>query len=534
MNSPTAEAALQLVLPGDRCWPLHDSAATRRLEASALAAQPAPQALMQRAGLATARLALALAPHAARIDVVCGPGNNGGDGLVAARHLHAAGKAVRVCLLANAHDGSPRLPADAQVALTQAQAAGVAIVAALPERLDGDLLLDALLGLGARRAPEGELAAAITGLNAARAPVLAIDLPSGLHPDTGAVLGAEAVRARHTLSLLTLKPGLFTGFGRDHTGAIWFDDLGTAVPTEAASAGLSGADSLHCVLAARAHATHKGSFGDVLVVGGAPGMAGAALLAASSALAAGAGRVYLSPLDAASPALDPLRPELMHRPAGWRPEPAWLRAATVVCGCGGGDAVRATLPLWLAHADRLVLDADALNAVAAEPMLQQALQARGARQGLSVLTPHPLEAARLLGIGAGAVQADRVGAARELAARYRCIVVLKGSGTVIAAPEPLAPGAITINPTGNAMLASAGTGDVLAGWVGGLWSRHAGSGAAGSVDAASTPALEAAIAAVWLHGHAADLAAAAGSGALPLRAADLIEAMRRAALFNPV
>ena len=533
MTNPNAAVTPQRVLPGDRRWPLYDSASTRRIEATALAAQPAPHALMQRAGLATARLALALAPHAARIDVVCGPGNNGGDGLVAARHLHAAGKAVRVCLLAPLHEGSLRLPVDAQDALNQARAAGVTIVAALPDRLDGDLLLDALLGLGARRAPEGALAAAIATLNAARAPVLAIDLPSGLHPDTGAVLGVEAVQARHTLSLLTLKPGLFTGGGRDHAGEIWFDDLDTALATEAASASLSGADSLRRVLTARAHATHKGSYGDVLVVGGAPGMAGAALLAASSALAAGAGRVYLSPLDAASPALDPLRPELMHRPAGWRPEPAWLHAATVVCGCGGGDAVRATLPQWLAHAGRLVLDADALNAVAAEPMLQQALQARGARQGLSVLTPHPLEAARLVGIGADAVQADRVGAARELAARYRSIVVLKGSGTVIATPGPVVPGAITINPTGDAMLASAGTGDVLAGWVGGLWSRHAGLRAAGSGDAASTSALEAAIAAVWLHGHAADLAAAAGSGALPLRAADLIEAMRQAALFNP-
>ena len=539
MRNRSASAAPQQILPGEGAWPLHDSAATRRIETAALAAQAEPQALMLRAGLATARLALALAPHAQRIDIVCGPGNNGGDGLVAARILHGAGKTVRVWLLATLDAGGhPRLPADAQAALAQARAAGVTISAELPERLDGDLLLDALLGLGARRAPEGALAAAIRRLNAASAPVLAIDLPSGLQADTGAVLGAEAVRAQHTLSLLTLKPGLFTGSGRDRAGSIWFDDLGTAPGTEAASARLSGSASLRHVLPMRAHATHKGSYGDLLTVGGAPGMAGAALLAASAALAAGAGRVYLSTLDAASPPLDPLRPELMHRPAGWRPEPAWLQGATVVCGCGGGEAVRAALPLWLAHAGRLVLDADALNAIAAEPALQTALRARGARDGVSVLTPHPLEAARLLDVAVVAVQADRIAAARALGERFLSVVVLKGSGTVVAAPaRPGLPGEIAINPSGNAMLASAGTGDVLAGWLGGLWSRHAGSRAAGDNESpnstAQALAFAAATAAVWLHGHAADRAAARGGGALPLRAADLIEAMREAASPMP-
>jgi len=541
MPNRNASATPQPVLPGDRGWPLHDSAATRRIEAAALAAQPAPQTLMQRAGLATARLALALAPHAQRIDVVCGPGNNGGDGLVAARHLHTAGKTVRVWLLAQPDaDGHPRLPADAQAALVQARAAGVGIAAELPECFAGELSLDALLGLGARRAPEGALAEAIRRLNAASAPVLAIDLPSGLHADNGTLLGAEAVRAQHTLSLLTLKPGLFTGAGRDHAGSIWFDELGTAAGMEAASARLSGSDCLRRVLSPRAHAAHKGSYGDVLTVGGAPGMAGAAVLAAGAALAAGAGRVYLSPLDAASPPFDPLRPELMHRPAGWRPEPAWLQGTTVVCGCGGGDAVRAALPLWLAHAGRLVLDADALNAIAAEPALQTALRARGARGAVSVLTPHPLEAARLLDIAVGAVQADRIGAAQALCERYRSVAVLKGSGTVIAAPMPESSCAIAINPTGNAMLASAGTGDVLAGWVGGLWSRHAALRAAprepagDAAKAAQAVAFEAACAAVWLHGRAADLAAARSDGTLPLRAADLIEAMREAALLKPV
>ena len=501
------------VLPGDAAWPLHDTAATRALEARALAAS-APHALMQRAGLAVARLALAVAPHARHIRVAVGPGNNGGDGLVAALHLHRADKAVVAHLIG----GGTSRPADAKDALQGARDAGVTIVDGLPDGIDADLWIDALLGIGARRAPDGPVGAAIERMNGSPAPVLAIDLPSGLHPDTGSVLGTAAVCAQHTLALLTLKPGLFTGAGRDACGDIWLDTLGVDSADEPASAILPGADSLRRVLAPRPHATHKGSFGDLLVVGGAPGMAGAARLAARAALAAGAGRVYLSPLDPATPLLDGERPELMLRPAGWRPAPDWLRQATVVCGCGGGDAVQAALPLWLGQAARLVLDADALNAIAADPMLQTALRNRGARGDVTVLTPHPLEAARLLGCSAAEVQADRLKAARLLAARYRAVVVLKGSGTVVATPD----GALTINPTGNAMLASAGTGDVLAGWVGGLWSRHA----AGSSEA---PGTEAARAAVWLHGHAADLARGSGHGALPLRAADLIEAMRRAA-----
>ncbi len=489
--------------------PLHDGAATRRIEAAALAAT-APHELMQRAGLATARLALAVSPHAQAVWVLAGPGNNGGDGLVAATHLHRAGKRVQVQWLGDAS----RLPADAADALSRAQAAGVAITAARPVGEPPQLVIDALLGIGASRAPAGPLQDAITFIDTLAAPALAIDLPSGLHPDTGQPLGRQAVRAAHTLSLLTLHPGLFTGAGRDHAGTVWLDTLGIAVAADPAGARLVGAQDMRRLTAPRPHAAHKGSFGDVVVVGGAPGMGGAVLLAARAALAAGSGRVYWSPLDDTIAGVDAAQPELMHRARWWTSAPAVLQGHTVVCGCGGGAAVRDALPPLLAHSARLVLDADALNAVAAEPALQTALAARAARGRPTVLTPHPLEAARLLGRRAAEVQHDRLQAAATLAARLDCTVVLKGSGTVIAAPG--APTAI--NPSGNALLATAGTGDVLAGWLGGLWAQHP----------LEAPAAVAA-AAVWRHGQAAD-AVAAGAGAPPsLPAGALIAAMRHVA-----
>jgi hydroxyethylthiazole kinase-like uncharacterized protein yjeF len=278
-----------------------------------------------------------------------------------------------------------------------------------------------------------------------------------------------------------------------------------AVPAVAASARLGECPAL----AARAFFSHKGSHGDVAIVGGAQGMVGAAWLAARSALAAGAGRVYCSPLDAAASLLDNLHPELMGRTAWWNAAPDVLAATTVVCGCGGDDAVRGTLPRLLSHVRRLVLDADALNAVAADATLQALLRQRGARGLATLLTPHPLEAARLLDSTAAVVQADRLAAAAALSEQYAAAVLLKGSGSIIAAPGRLP----CINPTGNAALATAGTGDVLAGWAAGLWAQ-----------APTTAPAAVAEAAAWLHGRAADAWHPAGQGA-PLRASDLVQAL---------
>ncbi|MDP3135302.1 MAG: NAD(P)H-hydrate dehydratase, partial [Burkholderiaceae bacterium] len=342
-----------------------------------------------------------------------------------------------------------------------------------------DLCIDALLGLGAARAPEGKMAEWVALMRTSPAPCLSIDLPSGLNANTGCA-PAQGVRADHTLSLLTLKPGLFTAEGRDASGQVWFDDLGVNAdaavhPAVAVLGGPARARP-------RLHTSHKGSFGDVAVLGGASGMTGAALLCASAALHGGAGRVYLCLLGAAA-APAAARPELMQRDAATID----LAVMTAVCGCGGGDAVRAILPRVLATAARAVIDADALNALAADAQLCTQLRQRAARARPTVITPHPLEAARLLGCSATQVQTDRLGAAAQLAERFQCVVVLKGSGSIVAAP-----GAVSvINPTGNARLATAGTGDVLAGMVGaGL--------------AAGVPAFEAACDAVHAHGLAAD------------------------------
>ena len=512
---------MQRVLPAPCELPLFDVPASRRIEAQEAARVP-PHMLMRRAGEAVARLALAVAPHARRVWVAAGPGNNGGDGLEAAIHLLRAGREVEVTL----HGDAGALPADAAAALVRATAAGVTVhTAATIELNSAAIAIDALLGIGASRAPEGMIAASIRSLNelGARAcPVLAVDIPSGLHAGTGNPLGPDCVVASHTLALLSLKPGLFTAAGRDHAGTIWFDALGTdpsyALAGGAPSAWLAASPSVLRDGLTRRHAQHKGSFGDVAVIGGTPGMTGAALLAARAAHAAGAGRVFVQLLQPAALVpgvalgVDALRPELMFRAAWSDGAPDVLGRSTVVCGCGGGDAVRAVLPRLLSLTQRLVLDADALNAIAADATLAALLIARADRGLASVLTPHPLEAARLLGCSTAEVQADRLRAAQALADRYRSVVVLKGSGSIVSAPQRVA----RINSTGNASLATGGTGDVLAGWLAGLWAQAASDGPPAEVAASI------ATRAVTEHGAAAEPQSAG-----PLRAGDLIEVLYR-------
>ncbi|MBS7776444.1 NAD(P)H-hydrate dehydratase [Acidovorax sp. CCYZU-2555] len=478
-------------ISADIAHALHNVAATRALEATAASGLPA-HCLMQRAGAATARLALALAPHAHQIWIACGSGNNGGDGLEAAALLHQAGKNVTVTWL-----GQPdTTPPDARAAWQRAVAAGVVFAPGPPADLGPrDLCIDALLGIGlsaaSARLPAPALRALLDQLRASPATLLAIDLPSGLDADTGQYAPGFAPACAplapcHTLSLLTLKPGLFTAQGRDACGSVWLDDLGCGALAPAATAQLGTAHSTSARGAAL-HASHKGSFGDVAVIGGeglaarGMGMTGAAWLAAGAAVFGGAGRVMVCMLDDGL-TLAPPWPELMLR----RFDALRLPDLTAVCGCGGGEAVRAVLPTVLAQAPRLVLDADGLNAVAGDSALANALRTRAAAGQATVLTPHPLEAARLLQTTTAQVQADRLAAAQTLAARYLCTVVLKGSGTVTATPgeRPI------INPTGNARLATAGTGDVLAGLIGarlarGLAPHHAASDAVQAHGAAA-------------------------------------------------
>ncbi len=447
---------------------LFRSGVARVLEVSAAAELP-PHTLMQRAGLAVARLTMAMAPHAQVIWVPCGPGNNGGDGFEAAKNLKIWGKSPVVTCLG----GIERLPVDAAAAYAAAVQSGVTFSDAVPPQYD--VCMDALFGIGRLRAFDARCSDWIGQINTRAAPVIAIDVPSGLDADTG-VASPLHVKADVTLSLLTLKPGLFTADGRAACGDIWFDSLGVAEPAQAC-AELHGATKI----VDRAHNTHKGSYGDVAVVGGQQGMAGAALLAARAALHGGAGRVFVGLLDGAPFPLDFCQPELMLRPV---PDLDFTSMA-VVAGCGGGDAIQAHMENMLIHSRQLVLDADALNAIARDASLQVCLRDRSDR--VTVLTPHPLEAARLLGMDTVEIQANRLEAACELAQKFSCTVVLKGSGSVIAAPGKLP----RINASGNARLATAGTGDVLAGFI-------------GARLAAGAEGFSAACDAVYVHGKAAD------------------------------
>lgn len=469
-----------------RRWPLYGSAASRAIERQAAEGLP-PHALMQRAGQAVARLARAWRPHARRVLVVTGGGNNGGDGWLAAallqRHLRGIpGASVQVWPLGP----TARMPDDARWAWAEARAAGVDVIEApTPPATPADLIIDAVFGLGLSRPVDGPARDALRWLHGCPVPTLCVDLPSGLDADTGhwwIDAPPQPGAPRITLSLLTLKSGLFTGLGRACAGeAIWFDDLGVApAPQHAPDAWLATPSRWPDVPALRrAHASHKGSRGDVVVVGGqlpsasdSVGMAGAAVLAARAALRAGAGRVYVGLLngEATLPPWDGGQPALMLRTAQAVLASALPEQAVVVAGCGGGASMAEVLPALLARAPRLVLDADALNALG--PAAREGARSpaapgdpwalRRAAGWRTVLTPHPLEAARLLGTDVAGVQADRLGAARALAHQLGATIVLKGSGTVIAAPD----GAPIVNASGDGLLASAGTGDVLAGLIG--------------------------------------------------------------------
>lgn len=537
-------------------WPLWNAKATRSLEAQASTGYPAPS-LLERAGAAVARLAVAVAPPGGSVWVLTGSGHNGGDGWVAARRLQAAGLAPLVWEVQAAN--SP----EARRARQQAVEAGLT-VRPWPTRLgpgahealptvpsQGLLIIDALLGLGARSPLPPPVAEVIGWVNACTQAqpgvrVLSVDLPSGLHPDTGArLLDTQgqpcAVRAHHTLSVLTLKPGLYTHEAGEVVGEVWFDTLGveplTPTPPDAPAAHLVPTEALALLRSSRLQANgqaraggHKGSFGDVWLMGGAPGMVGALRLASRAAVAAGAGRVHRVELQsgvAPGPSesregrqeppglVDDLAPEVMTRTVSDLAR-ASLAPAVVVAGCGGGTLIGPLLPSLLSRAWRLVLDADALNALAAEGTLWARLQARPHHGAHTVLTPHPLEAARMLGVTTAQVQSDRLAAAQRLADRSGATVVLKGAGTVVATPGQVP----WINASGNARLATGGTGDVLAGWIAGAWA---------STHAERTSLHDVVAACVHLHGKAADrLEGETGQyRSLVLPASELIAEMSR-------
>ncbi|QHE92774.1 NAD(P)H-hydrate dehydratase [Pandoraea fibrosis] len=495
---------------------LHLPGTLRDVERAAAATLPA-HTLMSRAGAAVAEWLYARLPALASagrqaVLLLAGPGNNGGDAYVAARELHRRGVLVDVWQLA------PPTTDDARWALADALAAGVPVRPApdtWPEPSAYAWIVDGLFGIGLSRPLEGAAAALVENIAYAHrqgTPVLAIDIPSGLAAATGIAAGST-IRADVTMAMLGACPGLFTGSGRDIAGDVLVASLGAEEALAATRAALpndahiatSGPDAFLAQLPQRHHASHKGSYGSLAVLGGYDGMVGAPLLSARSGLMTGAGRVYVGFVAQEAPAWDPVHPELMLRHAE-NLDLSTMQAVAIGPGLGTSAASSACLSRALALDDTpLVIDADALNLLAAEPSLAERVRRRA---GPTVLTPHPLEAARLAGCDVARIQSDRLACARALARHFGATIVLKGSGSVID------DGTHTwINTTGNAGLATAGTGDVLTGAIGALLAQ-------------GMPATQAALAAVWLHGRAAERCVCAGAGPAGLTASELLPAIR--------
>jgi hydroxyethylthiazole kinase-like uncharacterized protein yjeF len=474
----------------------------RAIEQNALA-QTAPPDLMEQAGLAVAKLAREIMPdHGTSVLVFAGPGNNGGDAFVVARHLKRWWYRVAVVFA-----GDPfKLSQDAAKAFAAWRESGGDTHDLVPRERRWDLVIDGLFGIGLTRELAEKPAELVTFINELGAPVLAIDVPSGLDADSGRVMG-RAVRAAHTMTFIGLKPGLFTLDGPDHCGRVHLSTLGLDPSAIVSAAGsLLDLQVVGQVLTPRRANTHKGSYGSLGIIGGAAGMVGAAWLAGRAALRLGTGRVYVGVMDKAAAALDPMQPELMVRSADSVLKLEHLSALALGPGMGLSAAAKGLLKNAINAELPLVLDADALNLLAQEPILRRAVTRRAAP---TAITPHPAEAGRLLGIRTAEVQADRIAAALALAARLRCEVVLKGAGSICASPD----GSWQINTSGNPGLASAGQGDVL-------------TGITAALIAQGCPPGSALRAAVHLHGAAADELVANGIGPIGLTASEVIDMAR--------
>jgi NAD(P)H-hydrate epimerase len=436
----------------------------RALDAHTIAQGTSGYTLMKRAGEAALRAMRSRWPKALEIAVVAGGGNNGGDGYVLARFAQAAGLSVTVLAVI----APVQLTGDAHTACQDFRSSGGRIVPFSAEALaQADVIVDALLGTGLARAVRTPLADAIRAINDCDRPVFALDLPSGLNADSGAVMGV-AVRADCTISFVALKTGLFLADGPEYTGRLLFDDLEVTPPAEPRFTALLerlGEGEITQALPSRRRQANKGDFGRVLIVGGGVGMPGAVRLAGEACLRVGAGLVSVATARENLAAISAGRPELIVHGVEQPEElPKLLDAADVVAigpGLGRSGWAQALLERTLACGRRLVIDADALNILA---------ESRQIAPAGSVLTPHPAEAARLLEIDTAAVQADRMSALAALAAHHPgAVIVLKGAGTLIgmtheSAPSPM-PG---ICERGNPGMAAAGMGDVLTGAIAGV------------------------------------------------------------------
>jgi len=485
----------------------------RIIEKQALSRLP-PGTLMQRAGQEAAELALRILPanhENTYVLVLAGPGNNGGDALEMAIVLAEKGINVSVLSLT-----SKKTPTE-ESRLAKKRALHTRIkwkdthflqdtIQPLSIR-QWDLIVDGIFGIGLKKPLDGNFYQLAKIASEADCPIIALDVPSGLDADTGSVHGKNgiAVKATHTITFLGNKPGLYTHQGKDHAGEVHHVRLGideSSIPSP--QRWLNQPALFSSILQKRKHNTHKGTYGRVAILGGATGMSGAPILAARTALYCGAGLVYAVYLKN-PPQHDGVQPELMYRAANHFD----FSSVVSVIGPGlgtSGSARKFIRNIMLLH-QPLILDADALNIVSEEPELQEILENR---RSPAILTPHPLEAARLLKTSTEKIQSDRLSAANTLARRFHAAVALKGSGTVIADHD----GKIAVNPTGGPALATAGTGDVL-------------SGICGALLAQGWPAWETTLAAVWLHGRAADELVMRGKGPVGLTASELIPETRR-------
>ncbi len=467
---------------------IYRAAQVRELDRTAIEQREIPGfTLMSRAGQAVLSILRQRWPGARRLLVLCGAGNNAGDGYVVARLAARSGLQVVTVALVN----PDKLQGDAELAWNLYRQGG-GLVQEWDARLlqSCDVVVDAILGTGLTRELAGKPLAVVEALNKASRPVLAVDIPTGLHADTGHAMGM-AVRAAVTVTFVGLKLGLYTGDGPEYSGEIFFDGLGIPadVYTGMANAGRRvDARLVAEVLPRRPRTVHKGDCGHVLLVGGGPGMPGAIRLAAEAALHAGAGLVSVATLPEHVPVVVSGRPELMARGVRSADDLEGLLArATVIAlgpGLGQDPWARSLFDAVLAADKALVVDADALNLLAKHPC----------KRDDWVLTPHPGEAARLLGeSGAAAIQADRIAAVARLMERYGGTVLLKGAGTIVARNGDV-PWFVD---RGNPGMAAPGMGDVLTGVIAGI--------------AAQCPDLFAAArAGAWVHASAGDAAARGG------------------------
>ena len=416
---------------------------------------------MERAGAAAYACMRTRWPGLRSIGVVCGVGNNGGDGFVVARLAQQDGLAIKVLVVGDPMRGQ----AEAQQALARLRTSGASIREFHPSALDDcGLIVDALLGIGVRAPLSKQAGDAIDAMNAARLPVLSLDLPSGLHPDSGTAL--PAVRANATITFIALKQGLFLEDGKDHAGEVVLEQLGCDATL---AAGLRpslcrlGDEDLRRALAPRPRKSHKGMFGKVVVVGGGTGMPGAVRLTAEAALRVGAGLVTVASRSEHLQVIVGNRPELMFRSVETAGDVAGAVAGADVVvlgpGLGRDHWARVVLTATLAAVapeSRLVVDADALNLMAEEV---------GRQYGDDwILTPHPAEAARLLKVATADIQRDRVAALGDLCGQRGGTIVLKGATTLVGQT-----GRTTLLcDRGNAGMSAPGMGDVLAGAIAGF------------------------------------------------------------------